>query len=217
MRGMETLDREIDERKETIELLESLDGYAKLSEKQKQIIRTFLYLEDRSNREDANVDYQKSLAHKDAWYCHAAVVSVELERVVDELAIYPENIHRAIENETKFDSHFMKADYIDSDKTQQEVEDFIEEVGFPCTVVFSWFDGLEFDMLAHSCIALGKDETGRLIVWEKKNAREACRVINFGEVYDFYEQGLKDHNKAFPQKGYYGHWGVRKIETGGSL
>lgn len=178
-------------------LLEETPGFQALSEKQKASIKHSLYITERGNRPASTViyhglsdligpvldevnddgsgpDYTKTQEHLVKWYCHAAVLALENEGPLELLP-----------NATS--SEFFEGTY-EQFADLHELEQKVEEVGFPSIVHISTtpskeYDPEEDDTKVHSFVVLGKDKKGSFLVWEKVGYGGDYKVSTIEEIY----------------------------------
>lgn len=214
---------------EDFRLLESLDGFLKLTPKQQRLIKLSLYVQNRAVRADQGVQISTEMkkyfgiemdeviaekelytAHKLSggpdpdlisnkssrdhvanWYCHLAAYVLEAG-----------DLNLA-------DSDIIPDDFFETDYScvndYHEIEEMITVHGFPCLIHIGNPDADYFekavDRIAHTCLALGKDSNGQVIIWEKVNEGLPYRLITLKDVYDFYSENNFNYK-----------WGVRSLK-----
>lgn len=185
-------------------LLESLEGFSKLSERQQRLIRLSLYVQQRAVRFKegtrmspntkrflgVEIEEVKRLHEEDSklisnrlsreqvanWYCHLSAYVLETENIdVSGLKLIPDD--------------FFDAEYFDVSQ-YDEVESRVLDVGFPCVVHIGnpdidYYANVE-DRMVHTCVALGKDDQGQIIVWEKMNYGLPYRTTTLSDVFNSY-------------------------------
>ena len=197
--AMETPDfnikKEQTERNEQFEKLEQLDGFNNLSEKQKQMIRMSLYVQQRAVRgtdeasaenielnEDgeANIDikfstreggsskYNSSQRHIYNWYCHAVVGSVEATKVIDPISYT---------NTPGVEGHVL---------TNKEDFDAFIELELNSRPLPAVLHLLDKGVFVHSALILGKAGSGDYIAWEKLGYGLPYRIVSLEEIYNDY-------------------------------
>lgn len=180
MERSQHLDREVAERQEKFAVLESTEGYASLSEKQRRFIKASLYVQARTEREK---DFDKNLGEKyresrriiSDLNCHTSILNLENGVI---LFMDPEEIPFRFYNAEYFNPSSLK-----------EVESIIEKFGFPCIVNIGKWDPdpevEEFRGDYHSFVVLGhyKDE---IIVWDKEGFNSPFRLTNLRKEYSTY-------------------------------
>jgi|GEM_PF-2812859 len=195
------LQREQTERYKDFEMLESLEGFCKLSPKQKQVIKMSLYLEDRISRSEPR-KYKTSHTSRADAFCHGAVFLLE-NGMTTEQSIEEMDAQGMSNSEitTTIETSFAQGNYIDNEiPDRKEVSNFIEKTGFPCVVIISFRNKPDEKILLHSCVALGKNKDGEIMIWEKVGRNSAYRLIRLKDLFQDY--GPKNHL-----------WGTRKIEV----
>lgn len=213
---------------EDFKLLESLDGFSKLTTKQQRLIKLSLYVQQRAIREKQGVQISPEMEK---------YFGIEMDEVVPEKKLYtahklsggpdpeliPYRLSRnhvanwychlaayALENEDLdlVDLDFIPDDFFETEysniNSYHEIEEKVTTNGFPCLIHignpdYEYFDKVE-DRFAHTCLALGKTANGRVIVWEKVTEGLPYRLTNLEDVYDFYS---KDN--------FVYQWGVRSL------
>ncbi len=206
--------------------IEGLDGFNKLSDYQQRLIKTSLYIQARAERgtdypsdfaivspakyvtditsihPEEHLEYmhimnsgpnpkerkyrlsQNAIAN---WYCHAAIAGLEYEKGLSiDPAEVPEN--------------FFEADYHKVNSIQ-DVEHIIEGASYPCVVHIMRAEPNNYNEgynTAHSLLALGKNENGQVMVWEKKGNQLPFRIVPLADVYKTY--------------GTYNLWGARPLQ-----
>ncbi len=211
---------------ESMSKIENLDGYNKLSDYQQRLIKASLYIQERAERgtdypskfaivspqeyaetevtrihTEDHLEYmhkfnsgpdpkdrkyrlsQNAIAN---WYCHAAIAGLEYEKG---LSITPAEVP---ENFFKTDYHLVAS--------IQNVEKIIENTGFPCVIHIMHHEPVNYNEsynAFHSCLALGLNEEGKVMIWEKKGNQLPFRVVTLDEVYTKY--------------GTYNLWGARPL------
>lgn len=208
------LEEERKERQKTLELLNTLEGFQKLSPKQQQIIRVSLYLEDRTHRTEGRKKCLKSLEVKRRWNCHLSALLLK----------YPDNkkILKDGELPEEIIEEINKTEYIESENPKKEnIIRKINETGLPCIVVIS---KKEFDYgtrqnrfsPVHSCVALGKDDSGNIILWQKLgfNGPFKISVLDRAGEDDRFKGVYQTYSKRTESGEYY--WGtiLINIESG---
>lgn len=179
--------------------LESTEGYWLLTPKQRQIIRVSLFIQERaergmhpSHKNDSwyydwkkENSYQKSLDHIGYWYCHAAVSGLEKEK-------YSGTCPPPCSHEF-FNGQYFIASNVD------QVSEVVEEFGFPCVVHIGGENGNFHGETNryHTFLALGHDQDGKILIWEKIRKGEPYRIATLNDVFKSYGKDL--------------FWGVRKI------
>lgn len=195
--------QEGEERERIYAELEKLVGFQKLNERQQRYIKDSFYAEQRARRltnPDSMDDYSASDLHMDFWYCHAAAAAVE-EAVVGQ-RVEP------------YDGSFFEGNYIPLSKEhpEKDVEDLIVSAGFPCVVLMSMeaehepnlpIDELENDQV-HSFLALGRNEAGEIMIWEKQGLASPYRLVPLQEVF-------KDYSAPFDYTAYF--WAARPLRS----
>lgn len=201
-----------DEKKEIdhdLHVLERTEGFADLSDRQKQIIRVTLAVQARANRESVTSTYQNlgmvdrvkrflnnrnedsrycdSRTHITRWYCHGAIASLEEEEFSGD---WPKD------NPV----HFFDAAYHNVND-ELEVKKAIEFCGFPCVVHVNddSNNNKGEETQYHSFLALGHNDSGEIVVWHKEGFDYPYQVTTVSEVFDQYGPRY--------------HWGVRKLRS----
>lgn len=196
--------------------LESLEGYNKLTDYQQRLIKASLYIQARAERgtdfssnfaiESAKNNYvtdETRILSKESldymfksgsgpnpalrkyessqnfigeWYCHAAIAALEAQSSISaEPSTIPEN--------------FFEAEYRII-RAYQQAQDLIDAHGYPCVVHIALSQPANFNeghnTVAHSFLALGKNEEGNIIIWDKKNFELPFRTTTLQNVYDTY-------------------------------
>lgn len=188
------LKQEVSERNEDFNLLESLEGFKRLSVWQRRIIKASLFITDRYNRIESirrYVKYKPSREHMESFFCHAAAYFLEHGEVV---------LYRDKETESKF----IEAEYLPVINPDiDQVKNYISQIGLPCVVVISSFRDKKKNPYRsmHTFIALGLDDKENVITWDKEGYGYPYRIITLEEIYEFYKKYKKIK------------WGVRKINT----
>jgi hypothetical protein len=164
-----------------IALLESLEGYAKLTERQQNIIRGSFVLQQMI--ETGTETGPVTRAFMNNMYCHSSISALENK-----------------EAETLEAMRAIPPDYYFSQSGYGEAEDFsalqraVESTGFPCVILFASTDPTRIDVvkespvhsLMHSCLALGRDKSGNIIVWEKMSLGGRYGLLPLREVHNAY-------------------------------
>lgn len=164
---------------EGLKLLRQTEGYQKLSRRQQQMLTTPLYMEERVNRTDPeNYETSKNIfqEHTRQFNCHRAVYSIEHEELFTEEGLEARLPgHGPLEK----DQYYSRGRYlIKSGQTLDDVSKHIEDAGFPCVVIM----GEAPDRPLHSLIALGKDDGGQIILWEKENLGKPYGLVRLNDV-----------------------------------
>lgn len=144
-------------------LLESLEGYQKLTEEQKNIVRGTLLVQKWSDlppmeAEYLGIDREKAREHILPKYCHLAVAALETKGLAERVG----------------GNKFFDGDYRPLE-TLDQVEKLVTDAGFPCVIHVGSKDPMTIDPnyeaawagVQHTCLALGRDKQGNIIVWEK--------------------------------------------------
>jgi len=224
-----SIPKERERLQEQYEILESTDGFQDLSERQQRLLKASLYLQERaerlsdkaseqaviSKRQGYFIETTKILDEEDLkemykrepelllnpetrkyrnsqnrianWYCHASIYSLENEKIG---SIKPEDIP----------DNFFAADYEKVEKID-DARALILESGFPSIVHISddknnFNDGWH---QKHSFLALGKNEDGDIVLWEKEGFNLPFHITTLSQIY-------KDYC--------FGHyWGTRKLAS----
>lgn len=199
----EALAVEMERIKRDLAILEATEGFARLTPRQQQIIRTSLFLQARAERDmhpnhkndpwyydwfkrSSHVpEYQESLSHVKHWYCHAAIASLESGQLSGDIP--PEHP----------DSFFNAAYFVIHDI--QELKQAISFFDFPTVVhVNSDSDNLIGEVSQyHSFLVLGYDQEKNIVVWEKEGFSYPYRITTLKQVYVEYNN--------------FRYWGVRKL------
>src|SRR3989339_263798 len=173
-------------------ILEATEGFAQLTEKQREIIRVSLIVQARAERDmdpshkndpwyydwrkrrGLRAKYQGSLEHIKQWYCHVAVAALENE---DLSPTRPPNCKR----------EFFDGAYLDIDQ-EFELRKAVEFFGYPCVVHVSTELGNSSGETTkfHTFLALGHGPKGEIVVWEKQRIGLPYRVVSLSQVYDDY-------------------------------
>lgn len=197
------LEAEREKYRSDIATLEATEGWSLLTDRQREIIRTTLYLQARAQRDmhpDHKNDpwyydwfkkanwtpkYQASMAHILNWYCHVAVYALEN---CDLSAEYPPDCPLEF-----FDGAYFEV------RQYYEITKAIEFFGFPSVVHVSDENGnlSGEDKKYHTFVAMGHGINGEIVVWEKIRQREPYRVTTLKQVHNDYSNIL--------------YWGVRKL------
>ncbi len=185
-------------------LLESTEGFPRLTAKQQQIIRTSLLLQARAERDmhpehkndpwyydwfkakaEFKPGYQECFHHIQEWYCHAAIASLE-------------NGSLQGARPQPHPKEFFDAEYFEF-KCEYDLERMINYFGFPTVVHINSkpanFVGEESQY--HSFLALGYGPDKSILVWEKNGFSFPYRVVNLEVVYEEYQS--------------FRYWGLRKL------
>lgn len=188
-------------------LLESLQGYDELTKRQQNIVRGSLVVQ--KMLETGTETGPVTRAFKENMYCHTTIAALENPEAMtlEDMRVIPPDYYEATSG----------YEYLEDYK---KVEAFVESAGFPCVVLLAAEDPTKLDptieppmhVMRHSCVALGRDASGEIIIWEKQNISRPYRLIPLRQVYDEY----KLHNK--PDPNIEGRprlmWGTRPLKTG---
>ena len=161
-----------------IEVLQATEGFSRLTEKQKSIIKQSLYLQVRAERGRKEWEpgelrhYKNSEDRIDSTNCHSAVLSLEKE-----------DLQELSKNKKSYPS-FFEAEYFPIE-TIDELKKQIEKFGFPC-VLHIRRNSSSDEM--HSSLVLGYDTQGKIVLWEKKGyeMKNPYQVITLDEIYSNY-------------------------------
>lgn len=184
-------------------LLQSTEGYSKLTPRQQEIIRVSLLLQARADRtlevskpkswplrlfcQDSEVFFQNPECqdHIESWYCHAAIASLESGQLSGD---FPPKHPDSFFNAAYFEIHNI-----------QEIKKAILFFGFPSVVhINSEPENLTGeDSQYHSFLALGYDQAKNIVVWEKEGFCYPYRITTLKQVYGEYKN--------------FEYWGVRKL------
>ena len=185
-------------------LLESTEGFPRLTAKQQQIIRTSLLLQARAERDMhpnhkndpwyydwldrspfRRPKFKQSLKHIEGWYCHAAIASLEIESLSGDRP--PQILDK-----------FFEAEYLKLE-SEYELERALRFFGFPAVVhVNSEQNNTAGESTqVHSFLALGYGPEQSIMVWEKNGFSFPYRVVNLEVVYEEYQS--------------FRYWGLRKL------
>lgn len=197
------LETEREKYRRDLTILEGTEGWQLLTDRQRQIIQTTLYLQNRSERDMDPVhkndpwyfdwfkktkyipQYQASLGHVKRWYCHAAIASLENGSLT---GIRPPKHPIAF-----FDASYLKISDI------KELKTALESTQFPAVTHVS----LEpanikgEDPVYHSFLSLGHDSNHDIVVWDKEGFGFPYRVTTLKTIYDEYCS--------------FSYWGIRKL------
>lgn len=193
------------EREKIYAQLEKLEGFQKLNERQQRYIKNSFYVDQRARRLenlDSMDDYKASDHHMDFWYCHAAAAAVE------EAVAGPRT--------APYDGSFFEGNYVALPKhrPRQHVENLIDKAGFPCVVLMSqnetYEHGLSVEELEddqiHSFLALGRNEAGEIMIWEKQGLASPYRLVPLQKVFEDY-----DYSPPFDYSRYF--WAARPLRS----
>lgn len=194
--------------------IQNLEGFNKLSEYQKRLIQASLYIQARAERgtdyasqvaivspdrypvevtsihDERHLEFmhgrnfgpdpkerkyrlsQNAIAN---WYCHAAIAGLEYE---EGLSVDPAEVPE----------DFFRADYYRVNSIQ-DVENIIDDSHYPSVVHIMGSEPANYNEgynTAHSFLALGKNEEGKVIVWEKKGNKLPFRIVALDDLYAQY-------------------------------
>ncbi len=204
--GHERLTQEQGQRAENFNTLESLEGFPKLSGQQQRMIRASLYIQDRADRDHTyNGEYPTASRHIKDEFCHSAAFSLENE------------IPLGRETDEAFGQGYFSKEARDRATllagvkflmfpTVPEVNELVEQTGFPALVVVGevqQYDAAKRTSISehtHTCVALGKDSEGTIIVWEKRGYHLPYHLCPLNEVYARYAKSEEWGVRAFGRK-----------------
>jgi hypothetical protein len=217
---------ERERREQEVSLLESTEGWSKLTERQQRIIQQSLYAQARAER---GTD-QASASAVESPKTHVTdkvriIDEVDLERYyADDFGPNPDTrkykasqnhivnwfCHAAIanlESEAGLDveapqphpEEFSKAEYKEI-KSFEELASYAEEFGFPA--VLHVRNSESSYGLMHSSLVLGHNPEGQIFAWEKEGYRLPYRLISLKDLWQEFK-GAK-------------LWGLRKLRTTGT-
>lgn len=199
----QSLEKEKEKLRSDLAVLEATEGYSKLTPRQQQIIRVSLCIQARAERdmhpnhkndpwyydwfkaEKFLPRYKKSLEHIQKWYCHASVAALETG---DLSPSRPPNCPKEFFDAAYFEIH-----------QESELKKVLEFFDYPSVVHIGCELGKERGEMTkqHTFLALGPNQKGDIIIWEKTKVRLPYRVTTLSQVYEDYSDSHC--------------WGVRKL------
>lgn len=220
--------QEQQEREKNITILESTEGFGKLTPKQQQIIKQSLYIQQRAERggdrasneliispkthasvKEVEILHEKQLLHLQKAYGRPDLFDPEKRKYkLSQNHIAEWYCHAAINNlehekglqekPEPLSENFFEAQYTEPDDIQQ-LQSRIHEQGYPCVVhVLVSSDSLTETNARHSFLVLGNHE-GKTIVWDKKSQQLSYRLTTLEEVCKQYK--VDDYS-----------WGIRELK-----
>ena len=183
-----------------MEIVQATEGFSRLTEKQKSIIKQSLYLQARAERGRKEWKlgdvrkYKNSEDYVDNRNCHSAVFCLETENM------------QALSKDAKADSDFFEAEYRPAKKID-ELKKQIEEFGFPCALHISILRNSSPNKV-HSSLVLGHDKKNNIVLWEKKSydVENPYQIVTLDEMYIEYGseyfyglRKLRDRVKDLPK------------------
>jgi hypothetical protein len=110
------------------------------------------------------------------WYCHASVYAIESQA---KLSIAPYTVPRAFFSNSKYQINIY-----------DQIKDAVKASGYPSVVHIMFADlGSKYGEYNtnHSCLALGEDKDGNIIIWEKNGFQYPFNIKALNEVYEYYK------------------------------
>lgn len=223
-----SLPKEINERDVMMSVLRQTEGWSKLTERQQQIIKVSLYIQQRAERgtdwaskqaivsPETHATNVVTIKHKGDLRLtreDGSTVGVEKRKYEQsQNRIVDWNCHAAVASlegwdlsddmPSKIDNDFFKAEYQEANN-KEELENQISNFDFPCVVHVNLEPNNQDKYVArHSFLVLGRDNEDTLVVWDKQGYRYPYRVTTLDKVYQEY----KDDR----------FWGIRKLRSGDS-
>lgn len=171
---------------EEMNILSQTEGFSHLTERQQLLLKQSLYIQGRSERE-LEGQYKLSKEHIRNWNCFGSIVNLEQEAGLD--LIRPET-----------PEGFFIADY-QKVENLEELKKLLKDKGFPLVLHISDTPKGGSAHMYHSCLILGHDDGGKIVIWEKNGMGGSYQITTLEKVYKKYEN--------------YGgiYWGVRKLHV----
>ncbi len=122
------------------------------------------------DRVSSNAHYQPSVLHIRDWYCHVAIQNLEREQ-----GLYAATPERP-------PAEFFDAEYRQY-TSAADLRIFLENFGFPSVLFAKYIHDQAVD---HTCLVLGHNSHGDIIVWEKEDAQRPYQTATLDEVFTRY-------------------------------
>jgi len=208
------------------ETLEQTEGFEALTKRQQRIIEQSLYIQQRAERgtdvasawaivspergyvtNKTQIHTQETLERMHKFgspdpstrkyvesqntiangYCHSSILNLELEKGWDTAPL-------------KIPEGFFKAEYF-TVSTYKELKNAVIEEKMPVVLhINDYADSFNEGMgTIHSCLILGKDKEGNLLVWEKEGDGLPYKISRLESVYEAYKTRE--------------YWGLRKLRS----
>lgn len=197
---------EVQERGEMIATLEQLDGYKRMSEKQKQFLLLSLYVQQRAERGTDPVsasriqevppnfkNLPREMPYITSVYNDGSTGSGDYH--TSQLYIMSEFCHKAVKDlEAYGTEHNGEAEWIEAGpvRTYDELCELLhladDTVKFPL-VLEAWVENPGSNPMyrSHTALVLGKNGSGEYMVWEKVGFNLPFQVTSLKQVYDIYD------------------------------
>ncbi|GEM_PF-3261500 len=167
--------------KKNMEVAQNTEGFSRLTEKQKSIIKLSLYLQARAERgrnewkSGDDRKYMNSEYYVDNRNCHSTICCLEKEDI------------NALSKDAFNDSDFFEAKY-NKVETINELKTKIEEFDFPCVLQIGISSSNDPYGKYHSSLALGHDGNNNIILWEKESSelKFPYQIITLDQIYNIY-------------------------------
>lgn len=180
--------------KKEISLLKSVPELNLFSKRQQKLMIVSLYLSYRSLRKSTTKSFERvklsdpyytTANFIDIWFCHASVRAIVEQNFSEELLF--------LTPDSFFEANYTK----NKVQTVQSATNLFEKAQMPSIVHLAQMEKNKYGPI-HSFIALGKNQNGEIITWEKEAAYLPFKVSTISLIHAYYPSQYWGIKPFFP-------------------
>lgn len=205
-------DEEKQKREADLNRLRQTEGWKKLTDRQKRIIELSLYVQQRAERGTSLGSARAISVHDDGVSINPGDPDMDSGYIKSDYGesqglvggMWCFSAVKYLESQDESNDSFFQVDYF-KDQGWNEFVRNIDSVGFPCVGFSKRVRSTETGEALrprHAFVVLGRDISGRYVVWEKQDPNMPFRILDLEGVYKKYHDENGDMGSD---------WGFRSL------